>query len=116
MPVIILSDICFWVISKKNNPEAFDDLLKYILGAISLGETFSTIHGDLVTEHFNKKSKGTTETYRSGYISGHSTVNKWIVTSHIHSKLPMIQQENWNYKHLPSIRKKQLVINECTKT
>ena len=82
------------MISKKNNPEAFDEFLKYILGAISSDETFSTIHGDLVTKHVNKKSKGTTGTYRSGYNSCHNTVNKWIVTSYIHSKLSMIQREN----------------------
>ena len=34
----------------KGNPQAFADLLKYRFRATSLGETFSTIHGDLVTE------------------------------------------------------------------
>ena len=44
-----------FVISKKDNPQPFDDLLKYRFWATSSGETFITIHGDLVIEHFNKK-------------------------------------------------------------
>ena len=76
----------------KDNLSVFDDLLKYRFGAISLGETFSTIHGDLVTEHFNKESKRTTGPYRAGYIFRINTVNKWIAISHIYSKLRMIQR------------------------
>ena len=72
----------------RDNAQAFDDLLKYGFG--SSGETFSTIHRDLVTEHFNKESKETAGSYRSGYITHHNTVNKWIVISHIHSKLRII--------------------------
>ena len=59
----------------KDNLSVFDDLLKYGFGAISLGETFTTIHGHLVTEHFNKESKGTTGSYRAGYIFRINTVN-----------------------------------------
>ena len=54
-------------------------------------------HGDSVAEYFNKESKGTTGPYWSGYISiyiYHNAVNKWIVTSYIHSKLRMIRREN----------------------
>ena len=76
----------------KDNLSVFDDLLKYRFGATSLGETFSTIHGDLVTEHFNKESKGTTGPYRAGYIFRINTVNKWIAISHIYLKLRMIQR------------------------
>ena len=53
----------------QNSPQTFGDLLKHGFGATSSGETFSTIHGDLVTGHFNKESKGTAEPYRSGYSS-----------------------------------------------
>ena len=64
----------------KDSPQAFDDLLKYGFGATSSGESFSTMHGDLVTECFNKESKGTAGTYQSGCISNHNMVYKWIVT------------------------------------
>ena len=56
-------------------------------------ETFSAIHGDAVTEQFDKKSKETAEPYQSEYISRQNTVNKWDLTSHIHAKMRTIQQE-----------------------
>ena len=71
----------------KDNPKAFDDLLKDRFGATSLGETFSAVYRDLVTEYFNKESKGMAGSYRSGYTTHHNTVNKWIATSRIHSRL-----------------------------
>ena len=85
------------------NPQAFQDLLDSGFGATSTGEPFSTIHGDLVTEHFNKECKGTAGPFRSGYISNYDSVNKWIITSHIHSKLRQVQREklrlNTSSKH-----------------
>ena len=48
----------------KDNPQAFDDLLKCGFGDRSLSETFCTIHEDLITEHFKKESKGTARHYR----------------------------------------------------
>ena len=41
----------------KDNSQAFDDLFKYWFRATYSGETISTIHRNLVTEHFNKKNK-----------------------------------------------------------
>ena len=94
----------------KGNPQAFDDLLKYRFGATSLGETFSTIHEDLVAENFNKESKGKTGPYRSGYISHQNKVNKWIVTFHINSKLRMIQREKWRLH--TSSKHKEITISD----
>ena len=56
----------------KDNQHAFDDLLRYRFRAPSSGDgdpTFSKIHGDLITEHFSKESKGRIGPFRSGYIS-----------------------------------------------
>ena len=63
------------------------DVISKGYGASSSGDSFSTIHGDLVTEHFNKETKGTAEPFRSGYSTAIYAVNKWIKTSHIHSKM-----------------------------
>ena len=81
----------------KDNPKAFDDLLKDRFGATSLGETFSAVYRDLNTEYFNKESKGMAGSYRSGYITHHNTVNKWIATSRIHSRV-------WLFKCSKTIR------------
>ena len=61
---------------------AFNDLCIQGYGATSTGDPFSAIHGDIVTEHFNRETKGTAGPNRAGYIE--NTVNKWIMTSHIH--------------------------------
>ena len=71
-----------------------------------MGETFSTIPGDLITEPFNKESKGTAGPHQSGYLSHHNTVNNSIVISHIHSKLRMIQREKLRFMHIPSMKKR----------
>ena len=63
------------------------DLISNGYGAPSSGDSFSTIHGDLVTEHFNRKMKRTAGPFRSGYNIDIYAVNKWIKTSHIHSKM-----------------------------
>ena len=64
------------------------DLISNGYDASSSGDSFSTIHGDLVTEHFNKETKGTARPFRSGYSTDMYAVNKWIKkTYHIHSKM-----------------------------
>ena len=40
----------------KDKVKAFDNVFEYGFGATYLDKTFSTVHGDLVTEHFNKKN------------------------------------------------------------
>ena len=44
-------------------------------------------HWDLVTEYFNIETKETAGPFDSGYIIHIYSVNKWIKTSHIHSKM-----------------------------
>ena len=64
------------------------DLISNGYDASSSGDSLSTIYGDLVTEHFNKETKGTARPFRSGYSTDMYAVNKWIKkTSHIHSKM-----------------------------
>ena len=60
---------------------------KYGHGETSTGLPFSAIHGDLVTEHFNRETKGTAGPFRSGYSTDLHTLNRWLKTSHIHSTL-----------------------------
>ena len=43
------------------------DLITNGHGASSSGDLFSTIHGDLVTEYFNKQTKETAWSFRSSY-------------------------------------------------
>ena len=73
---------------QTTNTNAFNDLCIQGYGATSTGDPFNAIHGDLVTEHFNRETKGTAGPNRAGYISNENTVNKWIMTLHIHSQLP----------------------------
>ena len=58
------------------------------------GDSFSTIHGDLVTEHFKKKRK---ELLRLSpqvtVLTFIYAVNKWIKTFHIHSKVRKMLQK-----------------------
>ena len=62
------------------------DLITNVYGASSSGDSFSVIHGDLVIEHFNKETKGTAGRFCSDYSTDIHAINKWIKTSHIHSK------------------------------
>ena len=55
-------------------------------GSIS-GDPFSTIPGDLITELFNKETKGTGGPFRAGFSTNIEAVNKWVRTIHIHAKL-----------------------------
>ena len=51
------------------------------------GDPFSTIHGDLITELFNKETKGTGGPFRAGFSTNSEAVNKWVHTIHIHAVL-----------------------------
>ena len=52
---------------KIENKEAYDDLVTKGFGASTTGEPFSSIHGDLITEYFNRTTKGTAGPFRAGY-------------------------------------------------
>ena len=49
------------------------DLVTNGRGASCSGDSFSIIHGDLVTEHFNNKKKTKTEGTAGSFPSGYST-------------------------------------------
>ena len=72
---------------QRNNENGFKDLSIYGHGSTSTVLPFSAIHGDLVTEHFNKETEGTACPFRSGYSTDLQALNRWIKTSHIHSNL-----------------------------
>ena len=66
---------------------AFEELQSKGFGASIGGEKFSSIHGDLVTELFNKETKGTAGPFRSGFSTNTEAVNTWVRTIHLHSNL-----------------------------
>ena len=51
------------------------------------GEPFLSIHGDLITELFNKITKGAGGPFRAGFSTNIEAVNTWVRNIHIHSKL-----------------------------
>ena len=71
----------------NTNRNAYEDLVKKGFGASITGQKFSTIHGDLITELFNKQTKGTAGPFRAGFSTDIEAVNRWVSTIHIHCKL-----------------------------
>ena len=63
------------------------DLRSNGFGASITGEAFSAIHGDLVTELFNKECKSATGPFRRGFSTTSKSVNVWVRTIHIQSML-----------------------------
>ena len=57
------------------------------MGTSITGESFSSIHGDLVTELFNRETKGTSGPFRSGFSTNIEAVNTWVNTIYIHGML-----------------------------
>ena len=72
---------------KQANHRAFLDLKEKGMGGSISGQKFSSIHGDLVTELFNKETKGTAGPFRAGFSSDIDSVNNWVNTIHIHAML-----------------------------
>ena len=71
---------------REQSPE-FKDLQERGFGGRISGESFSAIHGDLITEIYNGETKGAAGPFRSGYSTNIETVNTWVKTAHIHAKL-----------------------------
>ena len=69
------------------NKKAYDELVVKGFGASQTGDPFSSVHGDLITEYFNRTTKGVSGPFRCGYSTNLDTVNRWVKTIHIHSKL-----------------------------
>ena len=70
---------------RVTNKEAYNDLTMRGFGASISGQSFSSIHGNLVTEYFNRTTKGTAGPFRTGFSTNTDAVNNWIKTIHIHS-------------------------------
>ena len=68
---------------QRNNEDGFKDLSIYGHGSTSTVLSFSAIHDDLVTEHFNRETKGTAGPFRSGYSTDQQALNRWIKTSRV---------------------------------
>ena len=52
---------------QQTSHPAFEELELKGLGGSLTGEPFSSIHGDLMTELFNRETKGTAGPFRSGF-------------------------------------------------
>ena len=84
---VYLSDL------KLTNNAAYQDLCIRGFGANYSGDTFANVHGDLVTEYFNKETKGTAGPFRLGYSTNLDVFNKWVNNIHIHAKLRTYMRE-----------------------
>ena len=69
---------------RSNDHPSFKDLLLLGFGASRSGDTFSSVHGDLITEFFNKETKSTAGPFRAGFSTDINAVNNWVKTIHIH--------------------------------
>ena len=72
---------------RKENKEQLNELKEKGFGASLAGDVFSKIHGNLVTELFNKETKGTSGPFRCGFNTNIDSVNTWINTIHMHTML-----------------------------
>ena len=62
------------------------------------GENFTSVHGDMITEIFNGKTKGTPGPFRPGSSTYPETVYTWVKTIHIHSNLYKLFKSQIIYK------------------
>ena len=83
---------------QPNGHPAFKDLVNYGYGANLSGQKFASIHGDLVTELYNRETKGTAGPFRSGYSTDIQATNTWVKTTHIHAKLRVAFREKLHLK------------------
>ena len=72
---------------EQQNHPAIQNLKENGFGGSISGEPFSSIHGDLITELFNKETKRTRGPMRAGFSTNHKAVNEWITTIHIHGRV-----------------------------
>ena len=83
---------------RMTNVQAFQDLKVRGFRANYTGSKFATVHGDLVTEYFNRGTKGTAGPFRLGYSNNVDLVNNRVGTVQIHAKLRMAMREKLNIK------------------
>ena len=83
---------------KKKNTRAFQEIKLRGFGANYTGSKFASVHGDLVTEYFNRETKGKAAPFSLGYSTDIELVNKWVSNTHIHAKLRMKMRDKLNMK------------------
>ena len=76
-----------WTYSIWENEEQFNELKENGFGPRFTGFVFSAIHSDLVTELFNKETKGFSVPFHWVFITDIDSVNTWLNTIHISLKL-----------------------------
>ena len=91
---------------KKINHPAYEDLRQKGMGGSVTGEPFSSLHGDLHTELFNRETKSTCGPFRSGFSTSNEAVNNWIQTIHIYSELRIALRKM--LKHKTSSKHKEM--------
>ena len=91
---------------RKENKEEFNELKEKRFGASLTGDVFSTIHGDLVTELFNKDTKGTSGPFRCSFSINIDSVNIWVNMIHIYIMLKVALRQQLHLK--ASSRDKEL--------
>ena len=64
------------------------DLITNGHGALCFGDSFTTIYRDLVTEHFNKETKGTAVHFPSGY-----STDIYLCSKQMDKNFPYSQQD-----------------------
>ena len=82
--------VYFRFLGKDKHP-AFRDLKERGFGGSTGGEPFSSIHGDLITELFNKETKGAGGPFRAGFNTNIEAVDTWVKAIHIHKIFPLNQ-------------------------
>ena len=77
---VFLQNMC------TENEKAFQHLSERGFGASVSGERFTSIHGYLITELFNKLTKDTAGPFHAGFSTDISAVNTWLRIINVHCK------------------------------
>ena len=72
---------------KQINHPAYEDFRQKGMCCSLTGDPFSSLHGDLHTELFNRETKSTCGPFRSGFSTSSDAVNNSVQTIQIHSEL-----------------------------
>ena len=83
---------------KKNNDIQYRSLEEQGFGASYSGNSFTNVHGDLVTEYANKEMKGSTGPFRNGNSTIEKHRRKYQSLSHTYIKIKTTVRERLNLK------------------
>ena len=98
---------------KQSDHPTFQDLKLKGIGGSLTGDKFSAIHGDLMTEQFNRETKGTSGPFRCGFSTDIEGVNTWVNTIHIHALLRKSLHKVVHMKTLQRTKKLHLEASNC---